>query len=123
LPSLNGQTLTLGEINGDDIDVKDAGTAKGLNPYWHYIGHKYNRGWIRVLKVNEPVKITMTLVDLPETGILNATSAPAINGKVLTWNLKAGETLTFKDADAKLSLKRMNSYIGVDQIIFAPENR
>ena len=95
---------------------------QGLNPYWHYIGHKYNREWIRVLSTPEPVTITMTLVDPAEGGILNATPHPEMNGKILRWNLKAGDKLTLTDNDAKLSLKRLNSYIGVDQIIISPDN-
>ena len=121
LPPLNGKTLTLGEIDGDDLDVKRANIARGLNQFWYYIGHKYNREWVRVLKTEKPVQVLMTLVDPADNDILNATPAPSVSGKTLSWNLAAGDTITFRDRDAKLSWKRRNSYIGVDQIIFMSE--
>lgn len=120
IPLLNGKALTLGEIDGNDIDVKDMSAANGLNPYWHYIGHKYNREWIRVLKAKENTKISMTLVDYPIEKILNATPKPIVNGKTLIWHLKSDEKLVLKDSEAKLSFIRLNSYIGVDQIEISP---
>lgn len=122
LPPLNDEKLIFGEINGSDQDVMNDGVRNDLTPYWHYIGHKYNRGWIRVLRTEEPVRIEMTLVDPPESGILNATPVPAVNGKILTWSLKPGEALTLKDGAARLSLKRLNSYIGIDQIVVSPDS-
>ncbi len=121
LPALNRKPLAFGTINGDDQDVRSAGVANGLNPYWYYIGHKYNRGWVRVLRAEEPVRIEMTLIDPPESGILNASPAPAIDGKTLTWSLKSGESITLKDGAARLSLKRLNSYIGIDRIVISPD--
>ena len=60
----------------------------------------------------------MTLLSPAEDNILIATPEPVVNGNTLTWELKAGETITFRDGLAKPSLKRLNSYIGVDQIVF-----
>lgn len=122
LPPLNNEKLVFGEIDGSDQDVMNASDHYKLTPYWHYIGHKYNRGWVRVLKTEEPVRIEMTLVDPPEPRILNATPAPSIKDKTLTWLLKPGENITLKDGNARLSLKRLNSYIGIDQIVVSPDS-
>ena len=114
------ELLVLGEINGDELDVINSGMALGLSPLWHYIGHKYDREWVRVLKVVEPVKIVMTLIDSPEDDILTTTPRPEVNGKTLTWSLKSKDSITFRDGDAGFSLNRFNSYIGVDQIVIIP---
>lgn len=120
LPKLHDTPLILGQINNDELDVKSAGALHGLNPYWHYMGHKYNREWVRILTVNEPVHIVMTLVAPVETGILTATPPPVVEGYKLVWDLRAGESITLTDKLAKLSLRRLNSYIGVDQIAIYP---
>lgn len=52
---------------------------------------------------------------------MQARPAPAIDGKTLTWSLKSGEGITLKDGAARLSLKRLNSYIGIDRIVVSPD--
>ena len=110
--------LILGTLNGDHIDVKSAGTQHKMTYAWHYAGHLYNREWIRVLKTNKPVRVVMTLVSDVEEGIVTADPKPNIQGKDMIWDLKAGEKITFYDGKAKISLKRLNSFIGVDQLAF-----
>lgn len=114
--------LVLGVRDGQENDVKNAAQTMHMTPYWFYVGHKYNREWVRQLQAQEPVKITMSLVRRPTHGVLTASPAPAIEGKTLTWHLKAGDTLTFQDGLAKISLERLNSYINVDQIVITPQN-
>ena len=117
IPQLNsGKPLFLGKIDGSEEDVKSAASAHGMTPYWQYAGHKYNRNWVRVLKADVPVRIEMTLVKPVETGVITSTPLPSIDGKKLSWDLDAGEQITFRDGLAKISFKRMNSFIGVDQI-------
>jgi hypothetical protein len=84
------------------------------------MGHKYNREWVRVLHVREPVKIVMILKAPADKDVLVASPAPVVDGKTLTWELKADDRLTLTDGLAKLSLKTMKSYIPVDQIQFIP---
>ncbi len=119
LPLLHRKPLTLGTIDGSDLDVKQDGANKNLTPFWHYAGHKYNREWVRVLKASEPVTITMDLLDAPDDTSF-AAPAPAVNGKTLIWTLRPGETLTFRDGTAKFSFQRLNSYIGIDRITITP---
>lgn len=120
LPHLD-EVLQLGEIDGSDKDVRSAAKQNGFGPYWNYMGHKYNREWVRIMHVGQDVKIVMTLVDSVENSVMIADPAPQVDGKTMTWHLKAGEALSLHDGRAKISLRRMNSYIGVDQIAFYPE--
>jgi hypothetical protein len=112
--------VTLGALDGRDNDVKSGGMKIGLNPFWNYMGHKYNREWVRVLRARQPVKVVMTLLAPAEDGILVADPAPAVSGNILTWELQAGDAITLTDGLAKPSLTRLNSYIGIDQIEFLP---
>jgi hypothetical protein len=120
LPPLNNKPLVFGAIDGHGLDVKQAAMGHNMTPFWNYMGHRYNREWVRVMHVTEPVKIIMTLKAPAEDGILVASPAPAVDGKTLTWTLKAGDELTLTDSKAKLSLRTMKSYIPIDQIQFYP---
>lgn len=112
--------LILGEINGDDRDLQGALNTQNMTPHFTYIGHRYDRGWTRILKPQSDVKVTFTLIDDFDPKALTSNIAPIINGKTLTWTLKANEPLIFEDAKARLSLKRFNSYIAIDQIRIEP---
>ena len=115
LPTIS-DTLTLGTINGSDKDVKGAGIQNNITPFWHYVGHKYDRAWVRVMNIQQNITLEMILTDKPEEGIITSNPKPTIQGNTLIWHLDEGDTLRFHDKRAKLSLKRLNSYIGVDQI-------
>ncbi len=114
--------LWIGEINGNAEDVKSKAGALGMTYYWDYMGHKYNREWVRELTVAQDVRFEMILLDQPEEGILTADPKPQVEGKTLRWDLKVGDKIMFHDGLAQISWKRMNSYIGVDQIVITPVN-
>jgi hypothetical protein len=120
LPNLQGHPLVLGDIDGKYKDVKAAARKLNIMPYWYYMGHKYNREWVRVLKISQPVKVSMILTDDVKEDILTADPTPLTNGRILEWNLKAGDDITLRDGLAKMSFKRMNSFIPVDQITITP---
>lgn len=120
LPQID-DVLAFGEIDGSEKDVRSASKKGGFGPYWNYMGHKYNREWVRVMHTDQDVKIVMTLIDPVEEGVMIADPAPQVDGKTLTWRLKAGDSLTLHDGRAQISLRRMNSYIGIDKIAFYPE--
>ncbi len=122
IPALGGEPLIMGEIDQSFQDVKLAANTLGMKSYWYYMGHKYDRNWTRVLKANDDLRIEMDLLLVPETGVIVSDKPPNIAGKTLSWTLRAGEVLTFVDGDAKINWKRLNSYIGVDQIRFIPLN-
>ena len=121
LPALeNGVPVMLGDINGKPKDVKRAAMKHGMTPYWQYTGHRYNREWVRVLNAPEAVTLVITLTQNAEDGVITATPKPVVKDKELIWHLDAGDAITFRDGQAKISLKRMNSYIDVDQIAIYP---
>lgn len=123
LPLLADSTpLILGTINGKARDVRTDGSNIDITPYWYYMGHKYNREWVRVLEPQEAVDIVMTLVQPAEDGILVASPKPEIDGNTLTWHLNKGDVLTLNDGAAKISLERLNSYIEIDQIKIIPRS-
>lgn len=121
LPKIENTPLFLGEINGEDRDVQIDAAKYNMTPYWNYLGHKYNREWVRVLKAEQPVRLVITLVEEAEKGVITSDKEPEVSGKTLTWHLKNRESLTFRDGLSKISFKRLNSYIGVDQIAIYPD--
>jgi hypothetical protein len=112
--------IYLGVIDGSARDAKDAGSTHNMTPFWNYIGHKYNREWVRVLEARQPVRVEMTLLEAPEDGVMTSTPKPVVRGNVLSWELQPGDEITFRDGLAAYSLKRLNSYIGIDQIALYP---
>lgn len=121
LPRINNEPLFIGEIDGKELDVKSESMKNNMTPYWQYMGHKYNREWVRVLTATQPVRLVITLVAPAEKGILIATPAPRVDGNTLSWNLQENDTITFHDGKAKISWKRLNSFIGIDQIAIYPQ--
>ncbi len=116
IPIVKDEPLILGKLNGNDLDVKSAASQNKMTPFWHYAGHKYDRSWVRQLTAQQNIRLEFTLVSDVESGIITSTPKPKISGRKMTWDLKAGEQITFRDGDAQVSLKRLNSYIGIDQI-------
>jgi hypothetical protein len=120
LPSTTAP-LYLGAINGQDSDVKNAASQAEMTPFWHYMGHRYNREWVRVLSAKQRVRLEITLVSDVQAGVDTATPRPQVNGKKMTWHLNPGDEIKFTDATATISWRRLNSYTGVDQIAIYPE--
>lgn len=117
LPLAKEGTVLLGQIDGDDKDVYNAAAENGMSPFWHYAGHKYDRSWVRALKVHQDVTLEFTLVSEVEGNVMTSDIAPEVDGKTMRWNLKAGDVLKFYDGRAQRSWARMKSYINVDQIV------
>lgn len=121
IPLISDNTpILLGKIDGNEKDVKAAARKINMTPYWYYMGHKYNREWVRVLEAHQPVRIEFTLTQEAENGVITSTPKPQIDGKTLIWNLQKGDKLMLYDGKARISLKRLNSYINVDQIAIYP---
>ena len=113
------ESLTLGEIDKSGKDVQRASARHDMGTVWNYAGHKYNRNWVRVLQASQSVRVVVTLVSDVEDGVITSEPKPVIKGKDMVWDLKVDETLKFYDGRAKISLKRLNSFIEVDQITFS----
>lgn len=110
--------ITIGEIDGHSRDVKFGGRSKNMTGAWAYLGHRFDRSRVRKFKTSDPARLTFILAKPYDNNVKNWNIEPQIqNDKMLVWELQKGQELIFKDADAKLSLWRMNSYIPVDQVI------
>lgn len=120
LPKVTGSPLFIGAIDQSSKDMKDAGKSYKMTPYWNYMGHRYNREWVRILRAEQAVRLVITLTEPVEKGVLTMDKKPQIEGKDLIWTLGVGEQITFRDGLAKISFKRLNSYIPVDQITISP---
>jgi hypothetical protein len=121
VPDLRQGSVILGEVDGQFNDVIRDGNAENISGYWHYIGHKYNREWVRELKAPQATKIVVTLADdHVDSGVITSNKTPDIEGNKLTWVLQAGETLVLRDGLAKVSWSRLNSYQYIDRVEFHP---
>jgi hypothetical protein len=110
------ERLQLGVIDGSSAGTSDAAAAEGLGVYWDYVGHRYDRGWTRILTATQPVTITFHLVDDPRPGVITSVREPQIEDRKLIYSLAEGEALRFRDRLATPSLLTLRSYIEVDAI-------
>ncbi|WP_343564473.1 hypothetical protein [Kiloniella sp. b19] len=120
LPALHGQTITIGQLDSSIADIMSGGSNNNISAYWHYVGHRYSREWVRKLKAQDDLILEISLIQDATDNILTASPAPSVEGKTLSWSLKKGEEITFTDGEAKLSLSRLNSYLDVDRIVISP---
>ena len=120
LPKIR-KPLYMGKIDSDDKDVKNKTKSLGMSPNWNYIGHRYEREWVRILKAPQDMHLEITLVsgNSPHTGTIDP--PPAVDGKNLSWDLKAGDKITFYDGRAHIALPSFKSYTIIDQIAVFPE--
>lgn len=110
-----------GIIDKNNEDVRKGTASYGMGFHWDYIGHRYDRSWKRMLTASSPVKVQMLLVSEPDDKVLRTlTPRPMVEGKVLTWQLNAGDKIISTDGLAGISWMRMNSYIKIDQIEIIP---
>lgn len=114
-----GTELILGNIDGDDHDVAQAGNTEALSPYWHYMGSRYDRSWRRRIQFEQDTLVTIVLTDDLNPRFLNISPAPEIDGRTLTVRVGAGQTLDMIDGKARRDYLLFRSYQDVDQIRFA----
>ena len=120
LPKIGNEPLYIGSLDQDHNDVYREGSKNKITPFWHYAGHFYDRSWVRSLTATQNIKLEITLIENVEDRIITAEPRPKIDGKKMIWEMDAGDTITFYDGRARLSWKRLNSYISVDQIALYP---
>ncbi|KZC98532.1 MULTISPECIES: hypothetical protein [unclassified Thalassospira] len=120
IPSIGKGRLILGELNGSSDDVVATSIQNEMTPYWGYVGHKYNRSWVRTLRARQDVEVEFNLVQEVENSVVTSDPLPDIDGRRMRWRLKAGEEIQFFDGRARRSFTRMNSYLDVDQIVIRP---
>ena len=120
LTPYGGTSLQLGKIDGHSADVAEDSRANNISPYWTYIGHRFDRKWVRTLSSRTSIKLRIILVEKPNEGLMTMTPRPNVHESTLTWNLPANQELVFVDGLAKRSLLKIRSYIEIDQIIVEP---
>ena len=120
LPHIDNGPLLLGKINGDGDDILKAAGEQGMTPFWNYAGHKYDRSWVRILKASQDVRLEIILTANVENGVITSDPRPQIEGNKMIWDLKAVDEIKFHDGKGKISWKRLNSYIDIDQIAIYP---
>lgn len=114
----NEERIILGTIDGLSRDVRSAGRGKDITGAWAYLGHRFDRARVRKFSLSEPARITFILADDYTDNVKNWNIEPDIQqDDKLVWVLEEGQELIFRDAEAKISLWRLNSYIPVDQVI------
>ena len=115
-----GKPVHLGKPDGSSEDVSNSGGHAGFSPYWHYIGSRYDRAWVRSLHFPQATRVTIVLTGYAKTNLITTDRQPEISGDKLIYDLKAGETLRFVDGKAGFDWFRLRSYQDVDYIRFDP---
>ena len=117
LPS--GDFLQLGTQNGDSGDVSRDAAAAGLTPYWHYLGSRYDRAWIRKLHFTNDMRVIVGVTERPDARYITSPQRPDVGDRTLIYDMEAGETLVFEDGRAGYDWLRLRGYQDVDYIRFS----
>lgn len=114
------EAIVLGSPDGNAHDVNRDGSLQGFTSYWDYIGHRYDRGWRRIIKVAQDTRMIIGLVEPPNEKFVTTKQHPTIQGKELIYEIAAGDSLYFYDRAARRDWIRLSSYQDVDYIRFEP---
>ena len=93
--------IALGQRDGDSEDVRRDGLAHGMTSYWIYLGHKYDRGWTRVLEFAQDTRVEIGLMEPVNAGFITTDARPEIEGNTLVYVVAGGGSLAFVDGLAK----------------------
>jgi len=115
-----GEPILLGAPDGSWNDVADDGAAHGYTAYWHYMGHRYDRGWRRVVRFAQNTRMIIGLVETPNERFITTKQRPLIQGNELIYEMGAGETLNFEDGASRRDWLQFRSHQDVDYIRFEP---
>lgn len=114
-----GESFSLGDNDNSPLDVSIAAAKRGWSPYWHYMGHRYDRGWERVMHFKHKMRVTFALTrEVNKDFITSKTPPSAIHENLVIYKLNAGQVLHFRDAQAKRDWFSMKSFQDVDYILF-----
>jgi len=113
-----GEPLQLGSQDANGSDVSAAAAKAGLTPYWHYLGHRYDRAWVRRLTMRQETRMIIGLVDDADPKFITSDRPAKIEGKRLIYEIAAGDTVRFFDGHASYSWLRLKSYIDIDYMRF-----
>ena len=114
----DNKPIALGQRDGDTRDVRRDGLSHGLTSYWTYLGHKYDRGWTRILQFSQATKVEIGLTEPANEGFITTSAQPRIEGDTLVYVVAAGESLAFVDGVANRDWTKLKSYQDIDYILF-----
>ena len=97
----DNKPIALGRRDGHTRDVRRDGLSHGMTSYWIYLGHKYDRGWTRVLQFTQDTRVEIGLTEPVNSGFITTSTRPRIEGDTLVYVVAAGESLAFVDGLAK----------------------
>lgn len=118
-----GESFSLGANDNSAADVETAGVARRWSPYWQYMGHRYDRGWERVISFQQKTRVTFSLIGTANVDFITSQITPtAIQDNLLIYELDAGQALHFRDGLAKRDWMTMKSFQDVDSILFEAIN-
>lgn len=103
IPKLKSR-LMIGSVDGATADMIPELVKHKLTPYFTYIGSLYDAAWTRTLVARQDLQIRFILIENADSDIIQSAPPPTIEGKVVSWSLKAGESLVLYDKRASLRL-------------------
>ena len=115
-----GDPIVLGDRDGSLNDVTRDGALYGFTSYWHYIGHRYDRGWRRIVTFAQGTRMIIGLVEPPNEKFITTKQHPKVQGNELIYEIAAGNSLYFFDQAAGRDWIRFRSHQDVDYIRFEP---
>lgn len=111
--------ISLGKIDGSSHDLQVSFNKRNWSPYWTYIGHRYDRGFERILNFHQKTRVTFFLTRDANEGFITSQIPPKITqGNLIVYEIEKGRTLHFRDGLAKRDWLRLKSSQAVDKIVF-----
>lgn len=114
----DGVPLQLGAPDGSFEDVISDGNRARVTPYWHYIGNRYDRAWVRGLRFAQDTRVIFGLTETPNPKLITSTKNPIIENRRLIYEMAKGQKLLFVDGAAGYDWLKFRSYQNVDFVRF-----
>ncbi len=108
-----GGRLMLGR-DDNQADVQADTVKIGWHPFWDYMDSRYDRSWQRTLHFKQDTKVAIKPVGDVNSRFITSNLKPTVEGGILTYQVKANETLVFQDGLAGRDWTRLKSYQDID---------
>lgn len=106
--------IAFGRADNSSSDVDTATSLARATPYWSYLGHRFDRGYIREYAFDRAVTVVFTLTEPAQAKFVTANLRPTIDGRKVTFDIPKGKTLIFHDGRAPRDFATLRSYQDVD---------
>lgn len=115
----DSKEISFGKIDGSLNDLESSFSKKNWAPYWTYLGHRYDRGFERILNFHQKTRVTFFLTrDVNEDFITSQMPPKKVQGNIIVYEIEKGRSLHFRDGLAKRDWLRLKSSQAVDKIVF-----